>query len=169
MQHTDAASAEIAPAAMDADSGAGAFTPPEYTPYHATESSLKPVMTIGALAARAGVNVETIRFYQRRGLLAVPKRPLGGLRRYGEGDLARLRFVQRAQDIGFTLAEVAELLRLERGCRDAHDLAAAKLADVERRLADLARIRSTLRDLIARCERGQAAGCPIIESLAGRA
>jgi len=125
-------------------------------------------MTIGVLAASAAVNVETIRFYQRRGLLAQPKRPAGSTRRYAEADLARLRFIKRAQDIGFTLAEVAELLRLERGCRDAHDLAAAKLADVERRLADLGRVRSTLRALVALCEQGGTEGCPIIDSLAGR-
>lgn len=129
---------------------------------------MKAGMTIGVLAASAAVNVETIRFYQRRGLLAQPKRPAGSTRRYAEADLARLRFIKRAQDIGFTLAEVAELLRLERGCRDAHDLAAAKLADVERRLADLGRVRSTLRALVARCEQGGTEGCPIIDSLAGR-
>jgi MerR family transcriptional regulator, mercuric resistance operon regulatory protein len=102
-------------------------------------------MTIGRLAAAAGVHVETIRYYQRRGLLPEPKRPAGGVRRYGEDAAARLRFIKRAQDIGFTLDEVAELLKLERGCRDAHDLAAAKLVGVERRLADLKRIRKTLR------------------------
>lgn len=128
---------------------------------------MKP-MTIGVLARAGGVNVETIRFYQRRGLLALPKRPAGGTRRYVAADLARLRFVKRAQDIGFTLAEVAELLRLERGCRNAHDLAVRKLADVERRRADLARVGATLRELIQRCERGRSESCPIIESLAGR-
>ena len=123
-------------------------------------------MTIGVLAKASGVHVETIRFYQRRGLLAEPRRPAGGVRRYGEEAAARLRFIKRAQDIGFTLREVAELLRLERGCRDAHGLATAKLAAVERRLADLSRVRSTLRELIARCEEGRARSCPIIDSLA---
>jgi MerR family transcriptional regulator, mercuric resistance operon regulatory protein len=122
-------------------------------------------MTIGRLAAAAGVHVETIRYYQRRGLLPEPKRPTGGVRRYGEDAAARLRFIKRAQDIGFTLDEVAELLKLERGCRDAHDLAAAKLVGVERRLADLRRIRRTLRELIGRCEEGRAESCPIIDSL----
>jgi MerR family transcriptional regulator, mercuric resistance operon regulatory protein len=122
-------------------------------------------MTIGRLAAAAGVHVETIRYYQRRGLLPEPKRPAGGVRRYGEDAAARLRFIKRAQDIGFTLDEVAELLKLERGCRDAHDLAAAKLVGVERRLADLKRIRKTLRELIGRCEEGRAESCPIIDSL----
>jgi MerR family transcriptional regulator, mercuric resistance operon regulatory protein len=123
-------------------------------------------MTIGALARAAGVHVETVRFYQRRGLLTEPKRPLAGVRRYGADAVARLRFIKRAQDIGFTLSEIGELLRLQRGCRDAHDLASAKLVHVERRLADLGRMRSTLRQLISRCEAGTAGACPIIESLA---
>lgn len=124
-------------------------------------------MTIGALARKTGVHVETIRFYQRRSLLAQPKRPIGGVRRYGEDAAARLLFIRRAQDIGFTLGEIAELLRLQRGCRDAHDLATAKLATVERRLADLGRVRKTLRELIGRCEAGRSPSCPIIDSLAG--
>ena len=124
-------------------------------------------MTIGTLARRTGVHVETIRFYQRRGLLAQPKRPAGGVRRYGEDAAARLLFIRRAQDIGFTLGEIAELLRLQRGCRDAHDLATAKLATIERRVADLNRVRKTLRELVARCEAGQSQSCPIIDSLAG--
>lgn len=123
-------------------------------------------MTIGSLARATGVHVETIRFYQRRGLLAQPKRPVGGVRRYGEEAAARLLFIKRAQDIGFTLGEISELLRLQRGCRDAHGLASAKLAAIERRLADLHRMRKTLRQLIGRCEAGQAAACPIIEALA---
>ena len=129
---------------------------------------MKAGMTIGTLARAAGVHVETIRFYQREGLLAAPKRPPGGVRRYGDDAAARLRFIKRAQDIGFTLGEVAELLRLERGCRNAHDLAVGKLAAVERRLADLRRVRQTLAKLIARCEAGRSASCPIIDSLAGR-
>jgi MerR family transcriptional regulator, mercuric resistance operon regulatory protein len=123
-------------------------------------------MTIGTLARATGVHVETVRFYQRRGLLAQPKRPVGGVRRYGQEAASRLLFIKRAQDIGFTLGEIAELLRLQRGCRDAHDLATAKLVTVERRLADLNRVRQTLRELIGRCEAGRSAGCPIIEALA---
>jgi MerR family mercuric resistance operon transcriptional regulator len=122
-------------------------------------------MTIGRLAKAAGVHVETIRYYQRRGLLPQQKRPAAGVRRYGEQAAARLRFIKRAQDIGFTLDEIAELLRLERGCRDARNLAAAKLIAVERRLADLRRIRRTLSQLIGRCEQGGVQGCPIIDSL----
>jgi MerR family mercuric resistance operon transcriptional regulator len=125
-------------------------------------------MTIGTLARAAGVHVETVRYYQRRGLLAEPKRPPAGVRRYGEEAAARLRFIKRAQDVGFTLDEVAELLRLERGCSDAHNLATARLAAVERRIADLNRVGKTLRELIGRCEAGKSGGCPIIEALAAQ-
>ncbi len=124
-------------------------------------------MTIGVLARAAGVHVETVRFYQRRGLLPEPKRPGAGIRRYGDAAVARLRFIKRAQNIGFTLREVVELLRLERGCRDAHALAAAKLSVVERRISDLSVMRKTLRELIVRCEAGGSRSCPIIDALAG--
>lgn len=125
-------------------------------------------MTIGALAKAARVHVETIRYYQRRGLLAEPKRPLGGVRRYGQEVVARLRFIKRAQEIGFTLEEVRELLRLERtpGCRDARSLASVKLAAVQARIADLERVQATLRRLVAQCDAGGARRCPIIDSLA---
>lgn len=126
-------------------------------------------MTIGRLARAAGVHVESVRYYQRRGLLGVPRRPAAGVRRYGEDALARLRFIKRAQDVGFSLREVADLLRLQRGCRDARSLAAAKLVAVERRMADLARIRGVLGELIAKCEASGAGNCPIIESLSGDA
>ena len=125
-------------------------------------------MTIGALAKAAGVHLETIRYYQRRGLLGEPQRPLGGIRRYNAEDAARLRFIKRAQDIGFTLEEIRELLRLERvpGCRDARSLAAAKLAAVEGRIDDLKRVRATLKRLVAQCDAGDERSCPIIASLA---
>lgn len=124
-------------------------------------------MTIGRLARAAGVHVESIRYYQRRGLLGVPRRPTAGVRRYGEDALARLRFIKRAQQVGFSLREVADLLKLQRGCRDARSLAAAKLVAVERRMADLARIRRVLGELIAKCETSGAGNCPIIESFSG--
>ncbi len=125
-------------------------------------------MTIGTLARAAGVHVETIRYYQRRGLVEQPRRPAGGVRRYGDEATARLRFIKRAQEIGFTLEEVRELLRLERtpGCRDARTLAAAKLAAVQARIADLERVRATLRRLVSQCDAGGARSCPIIDSLA---
>jgi MerR family transcriptional regulator, mercuric resistance operon regulatory protein len=127
-----------------------------------------PQMTIGRLARAAGVHVETIRYYQRRGLLDSPRRPPGGVRRYGDAALARLRFIRRAQAIGFSLEEVRELLRLERapGCREARSLAAAKLASVQARIADLEGMKSALGRLVAQCDAGRARSCPIIDSLA---
>lgn len=128
-------------------------------------------MTIGGLAKAAGVNVETVRFYQRIGLIGEPAKPPRGARRYAGSDVARLRFIRRAQELGFALAEVRNLLDLEtaHSCSAARALAAGKLAVIDSRLADLARMRGALQDLIARCDRrpGKHA-CPIIETLAGR-
>ena len=125
-------------------------------------------LTISKLAQEAGVNVETIRFYQRRGLLAEPDRPLGGIRRYGDADVARVLFIKAAQRIGFTLDEVAQLLRLDDGtrCSDARAIAERKLADVRTRLADLQRIEGVLTQLVGRCatRRGKVR-CPLIDAL----
>ena len=89
-------------------------------------------LTIGVFARTAGVNVETIRFYQRKGLLPEPDKPYGSIRRYGETDVTRVRFVKSAQRLGFSLDEIAELLRLEDGthCEEASSLAEHKLKDV---------------------------------------
>ena len=96
---------------------------------------------------------------------AAPEAPSEGARRYGPDALARLRFINRAQDIGFTLAEIRELRRLERSGRGAHTLAVKKLETVDRRIADLRRVQRMLRDLIARCEAGTSPGCAIIDAL----
>lgn len=125
-------------------------------------------LSIGSLAEAAGVNVETIRFYQRKRLMQEPDRPLGGIRRYGQPDLARLRFIKSAQRLGFSLDEVAGLLRLEDGsqCTEARAQAERKLADVRGRLADLQRIEAALQGLVDRC--GAARGtvqCPLIAAL----
>lgn len=126
------------------------------------------MLTIAKLAEAAGVGVETIRYYQRDGLLPEPVRPLGGIRRYGEADVARVRFIKSAQRLGFALAEVAQLLRLEDGarCGEAREIAAHKLADVRARLADLQVIEAALVALVDRCAstRGRVA-CPLIASL----
>lgn len=126
------------------------------------------IFTIGSLAEAAGVNLETIRFYQRRGLLPEPARPQGGIRRYGDPDLARVRFIKSAQRLGFSLDEVADLLKLEDGshCGQAREQGERKLADVRARLADLQRIEQVLADLVVRCgaQRGRVR-CPLIESL----
>lgn len=124
--------------------------------------------TIGTLAAAADVHVETVRFYQRKGLVAQPRRPPGGIRRYVDADLARVRFIKAAQRLGFSLEEVGELLALEDGtqCRAARDIAARKLADVQARLADLLRIESALGRLVIECATARGAvKCPLIGSL----
>ena len=125
-------------------------------------------LTIGAFAKAAGVNVETIRFYQLKGLLPQPERPYGSIRRYGLADVARVKFVKSAQRLGFNLDEVAQLLKLEDGthCHEAADLAAARLADVRLRLTDLQRMESTLSHLVKACgsRRGKVS-CPLIASL----
>lgn len=125
-------------------------------------------LTIGAVAAAAGVNVETIRFYQRKGLVPEPRRAYGAVRRYGESDVNRVRFVKSAQRLGFSLEEVAGLLALEDGthCSEARALAEQKLGGVRAKLADLHRIESALVGLVARC--GSARGdisCPLIAAL----
>ena len=124
-------------------------------------------LTIGRLARAAGVHVETIRYYQRRGLLAEPNRPAGGVRRYGTDAVARLGFIKRAQEIGFSLEEVKALLVLGEtpNCRGARTLAANKLQLVESRLRDLDRMRRALKSLIGQCDAGRERRCPIIESL----
>ncbi len=129
-------------------------------------------LTIGGLARAAGVNVETIRYYQRRGLVAEPAKPLGGHRRYASAAAARLRFIMRAQQLGFTLEEVKGLLLLEDGqsCRETRQLAERKLAVIEARVADLMRMRRLLKGLIAECaEGGQPRSCPIIATLSATA
>ena len=129
-------------------------------------------LTIGGLAQAAGVNVETIRYYQRRGLLDEPAKPHGGQRRYDAAAATRVRFIKRAQQLGFTLEEVKSLLRLEDGqsCRETRLLAEHKLAAIESRIADLGRMRRLLKGLIARCAEGQRPrSCHIIATLSGTA
>jgi MerR family transcriptional regulator, mercuric resistance operon regulatory protein len=126
-------------------------------------------LTIGRVASAAGVNVETVRFYQRRKLLEEPTKPLGGVRRYPVEMVSRIRFIKRAQKLGFTLDEVQNLLSLEDGqnCKKTHDLAVKKLAVVEARITDLNRMRRMLKTLIAECETGSGRiTCPIILTLA---
>lgn len=125
-------------------------------------------LTIGSLAAAAWVNLETIRFYQRKGLMPEPVRTQGSIRRYGELDLARVRFIKSAQRLGFSLDEIAELLKLEDGahCREARNLAEVKLVSVREKLADLQRIESVLSQLVGRCASARGAVvCPLIASL----
>jgi MerR family mercuric resistance operon transcriptional regulator len=125
-------------------------------------------LRIGALAAAAGVGVETIRYYQRRALLGEPARPHGGLRTYPAAYIDRIRFIKRAQRLGFSLEDIATLLALDSGTGHAraHALAAHRLAEIEAKIGDLEAMRATLTDLVRRCERthGKVA-CPIIATL----
>jgi MerR family transcriptional regulator, mercuric resistance operon regulatory protein len=122
-------------------------------------------LTISGLAGAGGVGVETVRYYQRRGLLAEPPRA-GAIRRYGSADLRRLRFVRRAQAAGFTLDEIAELLALDSG----HDrarvraLAGERLAALDARIAELESARSALTRLSRACAAGSRGPCPILEA-----
>lgn len=130
--------------------------------------SAREALSIGGFAEAAGVSVETIRFYQRKGLLHKPDLPPGGIRRYGNTDVARVAFVKSAQRLGFTLEQVSQLLKLEDGahCREASELAALRLADVRARLTDLARMEAALSTMVDRCSarRGKIS-CPLIAAL----
>lgn len=126
---------------------------------------------IGALAHRAGVRIDTVRYYERNGLLAPKRRLASGYRRYGATELSRLRFIRRAQALGFTLKEIQELLELSsrRDVARVKRAAQQKLADVERRLSDLERMRQGLSTLIDACPgHGRAADCPILKALGGQ-
>jgi MerR family mercuric resistance operon transcriptional regulator len=126
-------------------------------------------LTIGRLAAEAGVNVETVRYYQRRGLMAEPEKPMNGQRRYDVDAVKRVRFIKRAQVLGFTLDEIGSLLELDeaRACAETRELAAHKLEVIETKLADLKAMRKALTALLRECDTGAAKGaCPIIHALA---
>lgn len=125
-------------------------------------------LTIGVFAKSAGVSIETIRFYQRKGLLVEPDRPYGGIRRYGEADVARVKFIKAAQRLGFSLDEVAQLLRLEDGthCSEAAEIAGARLTDVRARLADLKRMDAALSRMVRDCRvHDSNVSCPLIVAL----
>lgn len=125
-------------------------------------------LTIGAFAKAVGVNVETVRFYQRKGLVPEPDKPYGRVRRYGEAEVARLRFVKSAQRLGFSLDEIIELLRLDDGthCEEASHLAEHKLTDVREKLADLKRMEAALAGLVHACHAAKGnVSCPLIASL----
>jgi MerR family mercuric resistance operon transcriptional regulator len=120
--------------------------------------------TIGGLAKAAGVGVETVRYYQRRGLLPEPPRPPGEIRRYGDGELKRLRFIRSAQAAGFTLAEIKELLDLDAADdrARARALAQARVAALDAKIADLEKAREALAGLASACARKRGGACPIL-------
>ena len=125
-------------------------------------------ITIGDVAEAAGVGVETVRYYERRGLISQPARAMGGYRRYGGGHVHRIRFIKRAQDLGFTLEEIESLLKLEDGTdrRSIRRIASARLEETRHRIADLQRIERALSHLLHECEtHAKSPRCPIIAAI----
>jgi MerR family copper efflux transcriptional regulator len=127
-------------------------------------------MTIGRLAKEGGVNIDTIRYYERQGLLPRAARRESGYREYASADVARLSFIRRAKELGFSLIDIGELLSLSadrhHGVRGVKRKAEERLADVERKIAELKRVRRGLKTLIDACPgHGELASCPIVAAL----
>ncbi len=127
-------------------------------------------LTIGQLAKQGGVNLETIRYYERRGILPRPPRTSSGYRAFSNESVRRLRFIKRAQVLGFSLREIEELLRLRarpgRSCVTVQAKAKAKIADIDTKLRQLSAMRDALTRLVATCaRRGTTSACPILDSL----
>lgn len=129
-------------------------------------------LTIGQLAKTTGTAVETVRYYEKIGLLPKPPRTAGNYRDYGAKEAARLSFIRRARDLGFGLSQVRELLDLAddwlRPCREVDTLARSQLEQVERKIADLQALRKELSSLINQCRQGTIADCRILEALGPR-
>lgn len=127
-------------------------------------------MSIGTFARSAGVGVETVRYYQRRGLLETPSRTSGGTRWYTEPMIARMALIRRAQALGFTLAEIKDLISLsERDCASAKELVQGKLLEVDARIVELNEMRKQLRRYVVLCDRAkQGDPCPFLYGLSGR-
>ena len=133
------------------------------------DHSSPPNLTIGTLARRTGCKVETIRYYEKIGVLPEPGRSSGGQRRYEPGHLKRLNFVRRARDLGFTLADVRGLLSFvdnqDHSCAEVQVIGTRHLEKVRARLADLRAMERVLDDMVARCQGGAVPDCPIIDAL----
>lgn len=127
-------------------------------------------MTVGEVASRARVNIQTVRYYERRGLLPMPRRSAAGYRQYPEDVVPRIRFIKRAQELGFTLEEIAELLALRvrhgEACHEVSDRVKAKVTLVRQKLRELEGLERVLEGLVEACERRAPTGeCPILEAL----
>lgn len=127
-------------------------------------------LSIGKVAGRAGVGIETIRFYEHRGLIEPPPRSAAGYRQYPETIVQRLRFIRRAKELGFSLKEIKELLSLQRNpqttCADIKQRAELKLADIDQRICDLEKMRNALDSLVSACSTGATSTeCPILQGL----
>src|SRR5690349_4736492 len=128
---------------------------------------------IGAASEGSGCTIETIRYYERIGLVPKPPRNASRYRVYAPGDVQRLAFIRRARELGFTLDEVRDLLRLAadvaQPCAAVHDVAAAHLADVRAKIADLRKMARLLAEAVRQCEMGEQPGCPVIDALSSGA
>ena len=126
-------------------------------------------MRRGELAQRSGCNIETVRFYEKQGLLPAPPRTAGGHRDYDREHLKRLTFIRRSRELGFTLGEVRSLLTLVDGsdwsCAEVRAMTLEHLADVQSKIADLERIARILEDMAAQCDGGAVPECPIVDAL----
>ena len=127
-------------------------------------------LTIGQIARRAGIGIETIRFYERKGLIEEPPRKESGYRQYNEDAVTRLAFIQQAKTLGFSLNEIHELLSLRKSpgvtSREIKQLAEAKLADIENKIRMLRRMQRTLKKLVEKCPgHGPTSDCPILDAL----
>lgn len=143
---------------------------PRYGGYVSDMAREQAALTIGQLASAAGVGVETLRFYERQGLLAEPPRTHSGYREYPPAAVARVMFIRRAKELGFTLKEIQELLDLrvdpDKSCGDVRALARGKIRDVEEKMKDLARIKSALERLARACRgTGPTSECPILDAI----
>ena len=132
-----------------------------------TTVSNPSVLTIGKLAEAAGINIETVRYYERRNLIEQPTKPEHGYRKYPQATLERILFIKRAQELGFTLDEITTLLTLsETSCHEVQDLAEQKLDTVQAKIEDLQRLQTVLNNLVIQCQNNpDQSQCPIIESL----
>lgn len=126
-------------------------------------------LLIGALSTQSGVNIETIRYYERIGVMPAPQRSAGGYRIYGPDHLKRLTFVRRGRELGFSLDELRDLLRLVDGhaftCVEVHALTVKHLAKIRRKIADLRRLQRVMGEIAAQCTGDRIPECPIIDAL----
>jgi len=126
-------------------------------------------LPIGALSARSGVNIETIRYYEKIGVMPKPDRSAGGFRIYGPEHVKRLHFVRRGRELGFSLDELRGLLRLVDGhaytCAEVHALTVGHLEDIRRKISDLRRLQRVMSEMAAQCTADQVPECPVIDAL----
>jgi MerR family mercuric resistance operon transcriptional regulator len=126
-------------------------------------------LTRGKLAARAGCNLETVRYYEQVGLLPPPPRSRGGHRLYGEDLIKRLTFIRRSRDLGFTIQEIRDLLRLVDGrkytCAEVEALARSHVREIRRKIGDLRKLQGVLQTMASKCSQGNVPECPIIDAL----